>query len=219
MGTGNAALTTIGTATYNGSEYNLIWDDDNNGNSVVWLDYTNRHLLWAYQNDWAAALGSSLSYNIDPGYTVTWGNAAWRLPRIVNGPYTFGYDGTTTGGYNINSSEIGHLYYEELSNLGKIAIDGTYPQPGWGLNNTENFENLNGLAWYASGTVNSEISGMVWSYDLSSGLQKTNFIGNGRYAGLAIRSGQVSAAPVPAAVWLLGTGFVGLVGARRKFRK
>ena len=26
---------TIGTATYIGSDYNLIWDDDNNGNSVV----------------------------------------------------------------------------------------------------------------------------------------------------------------------------------------
>ena len=28
----HASLTTIGTATYKGSDYNLIWDDDNNGN-------------------------------------------------------------------------------------------------------------------------------------------------------------------------------------------
>ncbi len=39
----NAALTTIGTAQFNGvgDEYNLIWDNDNNGNSVIWLDYIN----------------------------------------------------------------------------------------------------------------------------------------------------------------------------------
>jgi hypothetical protein len=46
----NATLTTTGTATHNGSNYNLIWDDDNNGNSVVWLDYTNDALTWSEQN-------------------------------------------------------------------------------------------------------------------------------------------------------------------------
>ena len=52
-GLANANLITIGTATYttathtadNTSQsvtenvYNLIWNDNNNGNSVVWLDY------------------------------------------------------------------------------------------------------------------------------------------------------------------------------------
>ncbi len=45
---------TIGTATYSGSDYNLIWDDDNNGNSVVWLDYTNSGVNWGSQNTWAS---------------------------------------------------------------------------------------------------------------------------------------------------------------------
>lgn len=43
-GMSQATLTTIGTATYFGSEYNLICDDDNNGNSVVSLDYSDRYL-------------------------------------------------------------------------------------------------------------------------------------------------------------------------------
>ncbi|MCP4368694.1 MAG: hypothetical protein GY797_11375, partial [Deltaproteobacteria bacterium] len=110
-----AGLTTIGTAAYGGSDYNLIWDDNNNGNSVVWLDYTNDLTDWQSQKDWALGLGSAItSYNIDPGYAVTWADADWRLPTTVDGPYVFGYDGTTTGGYNITNSEMGHLYYDEL---------------------------------------------------------------------------------------------------------
>jgi len=36
VGSAKATLTTIGTVTYGGMNYNLIWDDDNNGNSVIW---------------------------------------------------------------------------------------------------------------------------------------------------------------------------------------
>ena len=64
----HAVLVTVGTATYGGSDYNLIWDDDNNGNSVIWLDYTNSDATWSEQMDWAAGLGSTLTYNFDKPY-------------------------------------------------------------------------------------------------------------------------------------------------------
>ncbi len=71
-----AGLMTIGTATYDdgtgAADYNLIWDDDNNGNSVIWLDYTNGTANWNGQDTWALGLGGELTYNIDPGYTITW---------------------------------------------------------------------------------------------------------------------------------------------------
>ncbi len=50
-------LITIGTSTYSGSDYNLIWDDDNNGNfqnlvsSAYWSDTdfaSNIGLAWAF---------------------------------------------------------------------------------------------------------------------------------------------------------------------------
>ena len=50
-GMAHATFTTIGTATYDGSDYNLIRDDDNNDNSVVWLDYTNDATNWTSKND------------------------------------------------------------------------------------------------------------------------------------------------------------------------
>lgn len=61
----DATLTTIGTASYDdgsgSANYNLIWDDNNNGNSVVWLDYTNALGYWSDQNAWTAGLDSALT--------------------------------------------------------------------------------------------------------------------------------------------------------------
>lgn len=146
-----ATLLTIGTATYGGSDYNLIWDDNNNGKSVVWLDYSNSQTNWSNQNAWAAGLGSQLTYNIDAAYSITWDDAAWRLPATVDGDYVDGYDGTTTGGYNVTSSEMGHLFYEELGNLGYYDTSGNYPQPQWGLQHSGDFDNLVASSYW-SGT-------------------------------------------------------------------
>ncbi|MCP4265242.1 MAG: hypothetical protein GY777_06655, partial [Candidatus Brocadiaceae bacterium] len=117
-----AGLTTIGTAAYGGSDYNLIWDDNNNGNSVVWLDYTNDPTDWQSQKDWALGLDSAItSYDIDPGYTITWDDD-WRLPTTPDNSGSFGSGKT--------NSEMGHLYHTELGN-------GT-----GGLTNTGDFQNL-----------------------------------------------------------------------------
>ncbi|MCK4378317.1 MAG: hypothetical protein KAW01_03190 [Deltaproteobacteria bacterium] len=88
VGVSQAALVTIGTAQFSGMgpEYNLIWDDDNNGNSVVWLDYRSGALNWSSQNNWAAGLDSSLTYDIDPAsWSVDWGVNSWRLPSALGG--------------------------------------------------------------------------------------------------------------------------------------
>ncbi len=148
-GLAQASLTTIGTAAYEydldgdgffdaHENYNLIWDDDNNGNSVVWLDYSNPVDTWQNQMDWAAGLEAAITINLDAGYSVIW-DSAWRLPETVDGPWDYGYDGTTTAGYNITSSEMGHLYYEELGNLGSYDTSGA-AQTGYGLVNTGDFD-------------------------------------------------------------------------------
>lgn len=215
-GPARASLTTIGTATYGGSDYNLIWDNDNNGNSVVWLDYSNIHAGWSYQNAWAAGLNSSItSYNINPGFIVDWGSSAWRLPSTVDsdGPYVYGTDGTTTAGLNINTSEMGHLYYTELGNLGRYDTSGN-EQSGYGLTNTGDFRHLS-ESYYWSGTEYAYNPGYAWYSHLMDGNQgHTSKTSPGR--GLAVRGGQVSAVPVPGAIWLLGSGLIGLLGIRRR---
>ena len=147
-----AALEVIGTATYQGADYNLIWDDDNNGNSVIWFDYTHAQERWSDQNVWAVGLDGQLTIIWKPGINVTWTDATWRLPVTVGGEFVYGCDGMTNGGYNITSSEMGHLYYTELGNPGFRDGASCEYNPDYGLHNTGDFQNLVAAAWYWSST-------------------------------------------------------------------
>ena len=193
-GMSQAALINIGTANYGGSDCKLIWDDDNNGNSVVWLDYTNgtRYENWTTQNAWATSL--SVTMNLLPAYSVVWTDPTWRLPATVGGGMN----------YNITTSEMGHLFYVELGN---VADD---PAPSTGP-----FDNLDFWNYWSCTPYSAE---GYYYFQLGTGFQNAHWTASGIAHGLAIRTGEVTAVPAPTTIWLLGSGLVGLLGIRRKRR-
>jgi len=206
-GMGQAALTTIGTATYGGSDYNLIWDNDNNGNSVIWLDYTHDKTNWEEQNAWAGDLDSSLSYHIDAAYRVDWGGSFWRLPSAGANPSV---------DYNQITSEMGHLFYEELG-LHSYR-DREYQVVSSAELNASNFDNLI-ASWYWSDTEHViKTDYYAWFFHMLYGDQNYDHK-SFELNGLAVRSGQVSAVPVPGGIWLLGTGLIGLAALSRRRRE
>jgi len=235
LGTSHADLITIGTATYasatstatNTSQsttenvYNLIWDDGftndiKTHDSIVWMDYSNSQ-TWVNLKNWAGNLESALDINLDSGYHVNWNDSTWRLPITdVNLLYQWGYDGTTTAGYNITASEMGHLYYEELGLIGKYNTNGIERYSGWGLTNTGLFENLVST-WYWSETEDLNYPNTAWGFDLSRGLQGNISMG-GWHSGLAVRAGNISFTPVPepTTIIIFGLGLLGLARVNRK---
>jgi hypothetical protein len=149
----------MGTITNGGSgDYRLIYDDLLD---ITWLDVTY-YFSWSSACQWAEELEVLFD-----GQTI----ANWRLPHTlpVNGTiweYTFSNsnDGSTDYGYNISApgsaypgskgSEMAHLYYTTLGNLGYFDINGNLQLGLYGLKNKGPFNNLSADAPYWSRTVN-----------------------------------------------------------------
>ena len=130
----------------------------------------------------------------------------WRLPATVDGLDVQGTDGTTTGGYNVTSSEMGHLYYEGLGNL-SILDGGT-------LANTGDFVDLYAHCSYWSGTEYASTGNVnAWMFDTSIG-QQWEGVKSLWEASLAVRPGAV--VPEPSTICLLGFGALSLLLIRRK---
>lgn len=214
----------LGTIVSGGSgNYQLIYDTEL---GITWLDYTRDSDTWYNQVTWAEGL--EVSFN-----EQSYGN--WRLPQTlpVNGStYTYDsrYDGSSDLGYNISApgtiyegstwSEMAHLFYNSLGNLGYYPIDypiSPAPQPGWGLEETGPFNNLQGDVYW-SGTLYPPFPDDAWGFHFNGGHQGLVVTEDYRRA-LAVLPGDVSAVPIPGAVWLFGSGLVGLAGLRRKFKK
>lgn len=143
----------------------------------------------------------------------------WRLPTVTDTSGGLGcFYIANNCGYNVNpaTSEMAHLYYNELGNKAYYNTAGAGPQEGWGLSNTGPFSNLQ-PNYYWSGTEYAPDTHFAWYFHFLYGIQNYSGVSNSMNA-LAVRTGQVTTVPVPAAAWLLGSGLVAIAGLGRRKR-
>lgn len=123
------------------------------------------------------------------------GYSDWRLWSALNadssGPCL---------GHNCSGSELGHLFYVDGGFSAFQSIKSSTVL-------TNVFTNLQS-DYYWSGTEFS--SGRAWHFYTNGGYQISTLKGYQSYA-WAVRSGDVAAVPLPAAVWLFGSGLAGLL--------
>lgn len=200
-----------GLAVYD-TDLNLTWLADANAIAGTPFDdgtnTTNGWVSWSSANAWAASLNVA-------------GVTGWRLPTTLQ-PDTscMGQTGggTISVGANCTGSELGHLFYLELggSNLPS-------PPPSNGIlasgdadlalfSNIQSVFGQGGIYWSAT----EYNAANAWQFNFNNGLQffehKNGF---GGHPAWAVHDGDVSPVPVPAAIWLFGSGLITLLGLPR----
>jgi hypothetical protein len=157
------------------------------------------------------------------------GTNQWRLPGMTDtgtAGCNFSYSGTDCG-YNVApaSSELARLYYSELNRIAKYDEIGiSNLESGYGIFGNDGEQNSPGdlSPWFKSvrsdaywlGLDDSSNLQKAWVFATSDGVQGSESKEEQGYV-WAVTSGPVSAVPVPAPLWLLGSGLICLARLRR----
>ena len=204
-----AALYDRGSGLIYDDVLNITWLQDANYaqtsgydvQDITWLqtinqaDDINGRMTWSEANSWAA----QLEYG---GYDD------WRLASVGSSP---------TSGLNVTTSELGHMFYNNLGNAEMTSVlnldfNVSFTDAALG-GSTVSFLNVQ-----AAGYWNNEdhpTTNLAWAFWNDNGFQNSSSNNVNRFA-WAVRPGDVSIIPVPAAAWLFGSALVALGLARRK---
>jgi hypothetical protein len=203
-----------------------------------------------HEANWAGAMLWIDAMNADNDGEGYYGYTGWRLPEVTpvdgsesnwnttnpdenNGTSDEGWAWTGVGWVDPSGepvSELGHMFYVTLGNLGQCTPNDSDPQScvtqeGYGLTNTAYFDNLDPDRYWTSVQLgdNNQVA-MRFRFDTGNsnradkdGVDTPNY-----YGAWAVHTGDIGTAiditpvPLPAAIWLFGAGLLGLVGISRR---
>ena len=193
-----------GFEAYYDTDLNVTWLADANYAQTSGYDADGR-MTWSQATTWAANLSFTNGVNVYDN---------WRLPTTLQPDASCGsQSGGGSYGYNCTGSEMGHLFYSELS--------GTAGQPILTSGDPDLAKITNLQAnYYWSATEYAPNTGNATAFNLTSGHQGTGYKYFGLYA-LAVSPGDVAAVPEPStySMMLAGLGLLGFMARRRKTAK
>ena len=195
----NAALVSrLGGLAYYDDVADLTWLADANYAQTSGYD-SDGVMNWVDANNWAAGLDVA-------------GVTGWRLADTLQPDASCDtQSGGDSYGYNCTGSELGKLFYNVLGGSAGSDITTTYNANYYLFDNVQSY-------FYWSATEYSPDSRDAWTMAFHSGFQSDLWKDDIFYA-WAVQSGDISAVPEPATVWLIGSGLLGLIGvARMKVR-
>jgi len=203
-------------------------DLDGNASTAEAYYDTVLDITWLADANYADTSGYHSNGHMDKFAATYWVNSlslggvgGWRLPNTIdvgNDGYTY-YTNEFHGvdaGYNITThSELSHMFYNVLGNTAWFDTSGIETgctAPDYCLTNTGPFSNLQSESYW-SGTDFAPIITSSWRFSMKLGQQSQTSKTYQQYA-WAVHDGDVGAAvvPLPPAIWLFGTGLIGLIG-------
>lgn len=201
-------------------------------------------MLGMVTSSWASSYTGSLSVASDTLIPEDWNDAvfSWTVDDITN-PCYWTYDYEWSSGakdlshIDIEVSETFDFDYDLISwdshgmPIAKVEGPQTFNEKygsifaiKWELNeNTTSFHltlvstrmPMWGDIYAKDGSIGGDID--IYAINSKFGIDTSDPIGDGNNEGWALVPN--SAVPIPSAVWLLGSGLIGIVGIRRKFKK
>lgn len=157
-------------------------------------------MTWDTAQSWINAVNTA-------GYL---GYSDWRLPTTLQPDATCAFQsGSVSYGYNCSGSEMGHLFYTELGGVAGTSIQTTHNS------SLSLFSNIQPGNYWSGTEYAPDAASSAWIFGFLYGGQDADYKSANLYA-LVVRPGDVAAVPLPSAVWLLGSGLIGLFGFRRR---
>ena len=156
---------------------------------------------------------TTADFNTGTGTMTWWGAQAWANNLTLGGvtgwilPTTANATDPNNYGFNITTSQLGDLFYNQLGGVAGTSITTTH--------NT-NYNLFSNVQNHGSWSSSEYLSSPNFAFDFSTIDGRQNADGKSiQFAAWAVHTGNVGAVPLPGAVWLFLTGFFGLMGFKR----